>query len=44
MPIPFKIKVTKDILELSKNCGQDEIEIIGENCAIALALKDIFLR
>src|ERR1035437_2976332 len=42
MPVPFKIKVTKDILKLSRNCGQDEIEIIGKNCAIALAIKDIF--
>ena len=42
MPVPFKIKVTKEILELSKRCGSEELEIIGENCAIALALKDIF--
>ena len=42
MPVPFKIRVTKEILELSRNCGQNEIEIIGKNCAIALALKDIF--
>jgi hypothetical protein len=27
MPVPFKIKVTKDILELSKNCGSKELEI-----------------
>jgi|SRR5450631_1908411 len=42
MPVPFKIKVTKEILALSKDCGQNELEIIGKNCAIALALKDIF--
>jgi len=42
MPVPFKIKVTKEIIALSKNCGSEELEIIGENCAIALALKDIF--
>ena len=36
------IKITKEILELTKQCGEEEIEIIGENCAIALALKDIF--
>jgi len=42
MPVPFKIKVTKEILALSKDCGQNEIEIIGKNCAIALAMKDIF--
>jgi hypothetical protein len=42
MPVQFKIKVTKDILELCKRCGTDENEIIGENCAIALALNGIF--
>ena len=43
MPVRFKIKVTKEILELSKECGaHNDIETIGENCAIALALKDIF--
>jgi hypothetical protein len=43
MPIPFKIKVTKNILELSKECGtHNDPETIGNNCAIALALKDIF--
>jgi len=43
MPIPFKIKVTKQILELSKKCGaHNEDEIMGKDCAIALALKDIF--
>jgi len=42
MPVPFKIKVTQEIFELSRNCGRNEFEIIGKNCAIALALKDIF--
>ena len=42
MPVQFKIKVTKEILELSRNCGQHEFEIVGKNCAIAVALKDIF--
>jgi hypothetical protein len=43
MPVHFKIKVTKEILELSKECGtHNDIDSIGENCAIALALKDIF--
>jgi len=42
MSFPFKIQITKELLELSRNCGHDEIEIIGKNCAIALALKDIF--
>ena len=30
MPVPFKIKVTKEIIALSKNCGSEELEIIGE--------------
>lgn len=34
----LKIKVTKDILERSKMCST----MIGENCAIALAVRDIF--
>jgi hypothetical protein len=42
MAVSFKIKVTKEILELSKGCGAEELEIIGENCAIALAVKEIF--
>ena len=42
MPVLFKIQVTKEILGLSRNCGQSEIEIIWSNCAIALASKDIF--
>ena len=43
MPVPFKIKVTKNILELSKECGVHEnVETVGKNCAIALTLKDIF--
>ncbi len=43
MPVPFKIKVTKEILEMSKGCGtQNDVEKIGNNCAIAHALKSIF--
>ena len=43
MPVQFKIKVTKDILELSKECGVGEdVAATGKNCAIALTLKDIF--
>ncbi len=43
MPVPFAIKVTKEILELSKECGtHNDIEVTGNNCAIAVALKDIF--
>ncbi len=43
MPVRFKIKITKKILERSKECGtHNDIETIGNNCAIALALKEIF--
>ena len=42
MPVPFIIKVTKEILALSKECGIHNRENIGENCAIAYAVKDIF--
>lgn len=43
MPVPFKIKVTRDILELSKECGiYKDAATIGKTCAIALTLKDIF--
>ena len=43
MPVQFKIKVTKEILELSKECGaHNDFDTIGKNCAIAIALKDIF--
>jgi hypothetical protein len=43
MPVQFKIKVTKDILELSKECGvHEDAATIGKNCAIALTLKDLF--
>jgi hypothetical protein len=42
MPVPFTIKVTKEILAMSKECGIHNRENIGENCAIAHAVKDIF--
>jgi hypothetical protein len=43
MPVPFQIKVTRDILELSKECGVNgDVATIGKNCAIALTLKDLF--
>ena len=43
MPVQFKIRITKDIIEQCKNCGatNDQFEI-SRNCAIALALQDIF--
>lgn len=37
----IKIKVTKDILDRSKLCGTNKLIIVG-NCAIALAVRDIF--
>ena len=43
MPSQFKITITKDIIGHCKNCGrQNEKDEIGKNCAIALAVKDIF--
>lgn len=43
MPVQFKIKVTKEILERSHGCGAyDDVEKIGNNCAVAIALKDLF--
>lgn len=43
MAVQFKIKVTKEILESSKECGaHNDVEKIGNNCAIAIAVKDIF--
>ena len=43
MHVQFKIRITRDIIEQCKNCGagNDQFEI-GRNCAIALALQDIF--
>ena len=38
----LKIKVTKDILERSKMCGTNEGETVSQNCAVALAIRDIF--
>lgn len=43
MPVPFTIKIDRDILRLSKECGtQNDKGTVGNNCAIALALKGIF--
>ena len=36
----LKIKVTKDILERSKNCGDDGHTV--KSCAVAVAVRDIF--
>ena len=43
MPVQLKIAITKDIIEHCKNCGNENKEYeIGQNCAVAFALADIF--
>ena len=44
MGVLFKISITREIIALSKDCGtnDDETETVGKNCAIAIAVKDIF--
>ncbi len=44
MSVQFKIMITKEILEKSKLCSSNDktYQVAGENCAIALALKDLF--
>ena len=43
MPVQFKIAITKDIINQSKNCGLDnDLYKIGTNCAVAAALQNIF--
>ena len=43
MPVQFKIRITKEIIERCKDCGTEgNIRDIGNNCAVAFALKDIF--
>jgi len=43
MPIQLKISITKEIIDRSKYCGNKNDDCtVGENCAIALALTDIF--
>jgi len=36
------IKVTREILKRSKMCGKDALRIIATNCAVSLAVRDIF--
>lgn len=36
------IKVTKDVLERSKMCSVDGLGIANKNCAIAVAIRDLF--
>ena len=43
MPVQFTIRITKAILEHCKKCGtENNKQEIGNNCAVAFALKDIF--
>lgn len=43
MSVKLKIKVTKEILEQSMYCGLSyEVVSTPENCAVALAVRDIF--
>jgi len=43
MPIQFKIAITKEIIAQCKNCGTgDDTGRVENNCAIAVALTDIF--
>ena len=41
--VQFKIAITKDIIRAAKDCGRENDDYtIGRNCAIAIALKDLF--
>lgn len=43
VPTPLKIVITKEIIKQSKNCGtENDSPAIGNNCAVATALTDIF--
>ena len=43
MSVQFKIRITKEIIEQCKNCGVNTNKReIGNNCAVAITLKDIF--
>jgi hypothetical protein len=42
MAVPFKINVTKEILNKSKFCGMNESKSIGDNCAIAVSIQHLF--
>ena len=43
MPTAFKITITKQIIEHSKYCGtNNDAHTVGNNCAVATALIDIF--
>jgi len=42
MSIPFTIKITKEVINKSKFCGVDKTTSVEENCAVAIAIQDIF--
>ena len=43
MPTQFKIEITKEIIAQCKNCGTgNDARLVENNCAIAIALADIF--
>ena len=44
MSLQLKVKITKDILRASKMCGwtHDSEEKVGQNCAIAVSIREIF--
>ena len=43
MPTQFKITISKEIIAQCKNCGTDnDARLVENNCAIAIALADIF--
>jgi hypothetical protein len=43
MPVNFKIQVTKEIIAQCKEVGVlDDVDIIGNKCPIAVAMKGIF--
>ncbi len=43
MPTAFKIVITKQVIEHSKYCGtNNDAHTVGNNCAVATALIDIF--
>jgi len=40
--IKLKVKVTKEILRKSMNCGIDSNKKVSENCAVAYAVREVF--
>jgi len=44
MPVPFKLYMSKQVIEHCKNCGVDNNDPlhVGNHCAIAVLLNDLF--